>query len=467
MKRSPTHRWLPCLLLLLLCPYCVWAQEASAKAPPGPSAKALPDAEMVRMLRKARIARLEGRTDDALAGLRAAAEAFPVSVLPVMALWEFHRQHTLPAEEGKALRALLTRRLSDPTSPLPPGTLRYLVENPDVSDDELILVLDAALSRMDDADPNPRMLEAVGILQERLGRLPEARATLGRLLELEPSPELQWHCLALDERLERWLDVARGLRRWLDRDPLFVMRMRYIEVLGKLGDHEELVRQLDLLSQDPAVKPMHLRGTRERLLLQAAWDLRDAGEEAGAEKVFRRLLAIDPDNAVARNAILHLYSTEEERAAHQAALEELWSAEDDPEALAREGASLLAGGDAEHAFELLERAAAGLPESEITWFNLGLAAIRLERWEAAEQAMLRAVALNPSRVEAHLYRGAALQALERCEEAVVVLKEVLATDPGLSQAHYYLHFCYHALGHYDASQAHLRLYNQAREAAGE
>jgi tetratricopeptide (TPR) repeat protein len=419
------------------------------------------------MLREARILRLDGKNEESLAKLRLAEEAFPHSILPVMALWDYHQRHGLPEAEERQLRELLIRRLADPESPLPPGTLHYLVEMAEATEDYLELLLRAVESRTAESEPEPRYLEAMAVLYERLGRLPQARELLGKLMELRPSVELRQHCLSLDYRLERWPEVADGFKQLLEEDPFFLHRMNYIEVLAKLGRYEEVVRQLDLLEESSDVGPEQFQGGLRDLLLQVAWDLRDAGADEGAESIFRRLLEIDPDNAEARNAILHLYSTHEERLAHRQALEQRWDAETDAETLSRRGANLLAGGDAAGAFDLLQRAAEGMPGSEMTWFNLGLAAGRLERWEEAERAMERAITLNPARADGYLHRGAALQRLERCPEAIPLLNRALSLDGNLMQAHYYLYFCYHAVGDYEASGEHRKLYEKSTKSAGQ
>lgn len=425
----------------------------------------LPPAELILALRQARIAELEGRSDDALAALRTAAKDYPASILPIVELLDFHRRHGLPVESSRELRNLLKQRLYDPSGRLPLGTLRYLVEDPNAAEEDLTLLLGAMLARLERTQPEPRLLAAVAVLQERLGRLAEARQTLGRLLEVQPSDEVLWHCLVLDRQLERWAAVAEFLRTRVDEDKFSVLRTWYIAALAKLGDLDEIARQIDALGEHATQWWIEDQGPLRELLLRVAWDLRDAGNDAGAEKIFRRLLEIEPNCVEARNALLYLYSTEEERQAHESALAERWTAETDPDALAREGATTLAAGDAARAFDLLRRAAELSPDSEIAWFNLGLAAFRLERWDAAREAMERAGAINPSRAEACLYHGAALQNLGRCAEAVPVLEKALATDPALAPAHYYLYLCHRALGHRDETRRHLELYEKSRAPA--
>ena len=129
---------------------------------------ALPPTECVRMLREARIAldsTVPASRSEGLKKLRAAAEAFPEEWLPVFELWNYHRGNPLPDEEAAELRALLTRRLAAPDSPIAVGMLEFLVQNPDAGDDELRLVLDAARARLAQL-PNDRDL--VGSAGEQL-----------------------------------------------------------------------------------------------------------------------------------------------------------------------------------------------------------------------------------------------------------------------------------------------------------
>jgi len=452
----PFIRFAACLLGsgLVLCPAgAVDEQSATSSLPPE---------ELVIGLRAARLELMRGDRDEALRLLRELAETHAESVVPVMALWDYHRKYELPQEEVRRLRELLTRRLGDVTSPLPPGTVRYLVENPDAGDDEIPLILDAAKRRLDAAEtPDPQLLEAIGVLQARVGRLEQARASFARTHELQPRRELLWRVYVLDRRMEHWEDAAVSLGRLRESNGSDEMlRMAHIEVLAKLGRYQELATELSALKRGSLL--VQFAGAYSELLLRSAWDLRDAGKEKEAETLFRQLIEIEPDNTSARLAILYFYSSEEERQAHEEAVRQRREQEDDPTTLAQEGADLLAAGDAAGAIDLLERASRGLPESELVWFNLGLAATRLERWSVAEEAYARAAAINPSRVESVLQHGIALQKLERCEEAVTELERALGLDSELTQSHYYLYVCYTALGDREAALEHLTLYNDSR-----
>jgi len=212
----------------------------------------LPPEELVIMLREARIAGMSGDKARNLRILREATEAYPQSVVPIMALWDYHRRFELSEEEVAELRSLLTLRLSDLHSPLPPGTLNYLVYNADASEEELELVLDAArrrLSMMETDDP--RFLEAVGVLQIRLGRLEQARENLRKLIELRPTLQLLWQAFVLDQKLERWEDAARMLDRIREETDLRpLLATTHLRILGKLGRYEELTAEVNELSDE-------------------------------------------------------------------------------------------------------------------------------------------------------------------------------------------------------------------------
>jgi len=433
--------------ITFLCP------EARAAEEPVASPE-LPPVGCVRMLRAARGMLELGDKDGGVRLLRETVERFPDEVVALVALWDFHRKFGLPDDEAVQLRRILTERLADPESALPPGVLQFLIGNPDADEEELKLLLQAAQSRLKDDDAE--MLRAVGLLQSRLELSAEARETYGRLRDLEPSEILDWTCVLLDIELKRWSDAAAGLKPIVaGKGSSAITGLMYIDVLSRLGRHEEMLRQVEVLF---ANKPGMIEMT-QAVLAESAWNLRDAGKDAEAEAVFRKILAADPEHQEARAAVLYLYGTDEELAAHRAALDSAGNAETDPYKLLEQGGNLLAAGDAEQAFDLLERASRELPDEEIVWFNLGLAALKLERWDTAEQALLQASTINPARVDAFLNRASALQNLERCAEAVEVLEHALELAPDRNEAYYYLYACHAKLGNQAAAQEALKQYN--------
>jgi len=414
-------------------------------------------------LREARIAEEKGETERALELLRAAQRDHPDRVVTLFSLLAFHSRHPLPADDELELRRGLARLLADPEQSVPTGTLRFLVNDPDAGDEELELVLRSVEERIFDGEVEPRLLEAIVRLQLRLNRLESARESLTRLMGLDPNEDLRWLALALDRHLERWDDALAILEPWVRGDaPAPYARMVYIGILGRLGRAEEVREQVERLAAE-LPQSTKFREVLHSLLKEVAWELRDAGEDDEAEKVFRRVLSENPEDDEARAAVRHLYAGDEERAAMEEA-DRTGSGQDaDPDKLLERGSAMLAAGDFAGSFELLQQAATALPSSEIAWLNLGLAASRLERWEIAESASARAAELNPSRANAFLNRGIALHKLGRCEEAIGVLEEVIRLRPDLGHAHYYLWACHKELGNADAAVRHLELYNGFQE----
>jgi tetratricopeptide (TPR) repeat protein len=314
------------------------------------------------------------------------------------------------------------------------------------------------------------LLEVTATLQEKLQKLEAARDTLGRLLALAPTETVRWRALALDTRLERWASVAELLAGMVDApDAPAYLREQYVSALAKLGRYDEMLKQADRLAPPPGPSSAEVstiddvRSTHYvDVLAGAAWALRDAGRDAEAQAVFRRVLAHDPARAEAQLALLHLYGTAEERAAQAAAVEARRERETEPLVLFEEGSDLLGAGDLEAARKLLARAAPelrGTDYAEPAWYNLGTTAFKLERWEEAAQALGEAIAVNPARTESHYKRGIALFHLERCKDAVVALQRTLELQPDKKDAHYYLAGCYTKLGDTAAAARHNAIFN--------
>jgi tetratricopeptide (TPR) repeat protein len=269
----------------------------------------------------------------------------------------------------------------------------------------------------------------------------------------------------LDVELERWASAAPLFERLLAGELASAqLRAQYVLVLAHLGRYDEVRAQIAQLptSSAPAEGDLPVDPLVD-LLLQVAWGLRDAGRDAEAEEVFRQALAREPARPEARLALLHLYSSAEERAAQQAAVDFQRAVETDAQTLYDEGSALLAAGDAAGALDMLARAAPQLtdgPLAESAWYNLGLAAYKLERWETAAEAFGKAAALNPERPETHLQRGMALHRLGRCADSVAALRKALELRPERREARYYLAECLDALGRREEAARERALYRQ-------
>ena len=319
-------------------------------------------------------------------------------------------------------------------------------------------------------EPGEDLLRLLAGLQERLGQETEAASTLRRLWESTGSEAVAWKLLHLYRKLDR-LDDAVDLIQSVEEIrtylwPTHVMALadagdldRAKEVLeehiGRLGEGApgpEAAGAAVVIGDDAIVH------SHAPLVESLAWRFHDAGREAEAEALFRRAQAIAPSDAGLSAVLLHFYADEEEREARAAALERSWQETDDPRALLDEGTQRLAAGDTEGAFDLLRRAAPEYPGLEAPWYNLGMAAYRLERWSEAAEALARAIELNPDRAASVFFRGMALVNLERCAEAVEALERALELDPSRTQGHYYLAGCLRTLGRTAEAERHRALY---------
>lgn len=425
-------------------------------------ATGVPPAECVRLLREARIAHMRDDTETELARLRTATTEFPEELVPIYALLTFDHEHGLPEEEHRRFRERFQRRLGDHDRPLPPSLLQQVARDPRTDEELVRRITDSVTERLEaSADESEELLALLAQLQRRLGRRRDAAATLERLWEQTGAVVNATELLTLELQLERWsraLEVIEGTdelqRAW------WPMHVQLLAETGRLDEALEVLDRRAAGAEGGAVE--------SRLILRAlrglAWSFRDAGRDEQAEALFRRALRRSPGDADLESVLLHLYASAEEREAHAAEVARSRAEETDPRALLDEGTQLLAAGNAEDAFGLLERAAPHLPRLEPLWFNLGMAAYRLERWPRVAEALGRAAMLNPDRAASFFFRGIALTNLERCDEAVEALERALELDPDRTQSHYYLSTCYRALGRPAEAERHRKLY--AEESAG-
>ncbi len=462
-------------LLLALGACLVTAASAIAQA-------TLPDRECVERLREARIAAETGEPERSRQE-QLAALALPSCELAALAdLLVPLQAGDLPAEEADRLRTRMIELVSDPDQPLAAGLATYLAAS--VGSDAEREVLLGALRRRAAAPlpPSTEVLEAVVGLELALGRRQAARSSLQLLLEVAPTEALEWKSLLLDEELGNWAAVVDRATRMLAKPnpPTHLHQLRILG-LAHLGRTSELLPALEAIAppapQGPEIPAVTMFGKPQpshfaRLLLSVAWALYGGGLDAEAEATFRRAGAYTrgaPDSweaEHARTVLLHLFGSPEERAAHQRREKARRQSETNPQALYDEASRLLAAGDTESAFTMLQRAAPELQGThfeEAAWYNLGIAAFRLERWLESAEALDRAIALQPERGASYHQRGIALFQLGRCSEAVSTLERALELQPEKHQAYYYLAQCYRQLGRPEAAERARTRYEAGRD----
>lgn len=94
------------------------------------------------------------------------------------------------------------------------------------------------------------------------------------------------------------------------------------------------------------------------------------------------------------------------------------------------------------------------PENKEAWNSLGLTLLAQRRWQEAEQAFARAVALDERWPVGLTNLGRALVAQERSAEAHPYFEQTLALDPDEPWANYYLALDALAAGQCEKAQAH-------------
>ena len=193
--------------------------------------------------------------------------------------------------------------------------------------------------------PDPAALRLLATLLLRQGDHAAAVETLERLHRIDPSPTVAWTLAELYAKLERWQELARLLDENAGSHDQ-AMKHLHIEALGRAGREAEALAAIERLAGETAAGSVTRKDELVGLLLGAAWNLRDAGDDEAAEAMFRKALTHDPLNPHAREVLTLLYGTEEEIAKLNAAHEQRLAAVTDPRALLEAGTDKLAAGDA-------------------------------------------------------------------------------------------------------------------------
>jgi len=417
--------------------------EPAERTPPGPvDTPGLPPLECVRQVREARITWHAAGAESALAALDRAAGACPghleMLLLRLEILVEIGRGEAVAAE-----RERIAARLASDRSDIPLGALEKAVLDPGLGTDELELLRSrlARLATAEDSTPDPRVLRALAATCGRLGDLAAARDALEPLLETGPPADVRWAVAEIDLASGHWDGAIAQLQAVAAEEPELAdpARLLLVRAYAAAGRFEDVTRMVAELGRDDGV--WSIGSVVVGNVLEAAWTARDSGRHGTAERLFRTVLELDPDNEHAEEALATLYSGVEARRERAARRDLELRQETDGDVLLEEGSRLLATGDAAAAVGPLRRAAELLPEDPVAWSNLGVAAIRLEDWPLAAEALGRAVALEPGEPGSRMNLGTALARLERCPEALQVLDALVADHPEMWRAEYWRWWC--------------------------
>ena len=399
----------------------------------------LPSAECLQLQREARIALMRSDDDEMIAKLEQAVRRCERKTGPLAELVRMLRGVEGREEELARARARLLESLNEIDAAGHPAVLseiRRVLSDESVEDRTLELVA-RTLSRFVEAreDPGAEVLDLLLSVQLRLGDTEGAQATLNeRLPSADPVQDLDVWLVALDldVEAERWKSALERIGKLPPdvRHSSWVTTLR-VRALGGLGRYDEMLEQAAPLvalqiSGPPARMPSSWGQSRARAtviqLKQVAWSLYDEGDEAAAEKMFRWLGERVPSDKEVQAVLAHLFVDEADRKARTDALEAKWERTLDPDALLHEGSARLSAGDPQAAYPLLVRATALAPKADIAWYNRGLAALSLKRWEDAEEAFTQVLELRPDMIDAAYSRGQARVHLEKFEQALADLQ---------------------------------------------
>jgi tetratricopeptide (TPR) repeat protein len=238
-------------------------------------------------------------------------------------------------------------------------------------------------------------------------------------------------------------------------------------------DHPLEQRSADRVSADQNLGPI-LRERRSsaslvQTMVLAAFRHHRAGQLTQAAKIYRQILAIDPEQpdslhllgmivyeagghelavTLIRKAIAIRLAKNDEQASHYSNL----------------GIVLQSQGNIDEAAICFEKALCLNPDLAEVHMNLGNTLQDRGELSDAICSYERALALKPNLAEAHRSMGNVLQALDgndgdkqRLEQAVACYERALALKPGFAQAHYNMGCALAALGQVDNALAQYRI----------
>ena len=163
--------------------------------------------------------------------------------------------------------------------------------------------------------------------------------------------------------------------------------------------------------------------------------LHQAGRLVEAEKIYRQILAIDPDQFDAQHLLGFIFHQrgDSARAVHHIDLA-LQKDSDNILALNNRGIALNALKRFDEALASYDRAIVVRPEFVEALINRGNTLQQLQRFDEALASFDRAVAVRPGHAEAHYNRANTLHALKRFDEALASFERALALRPNYVEA---------------------------------
>ncbi len=410
------------------------------------SSSALPPEPCVRALREARIASFREDATARDAACQAALDRCGYDTTILLDLERIYR--TLKGHEKQ--QALVKSRLRDllyAAERAPDMVLVRRFLNDVREEKEQRALLDGAIEGWLTRDPDDHELRRAHI--DLLLRQRELARARGHIRHLPPEwidETLAAVTLRIDIEMGNWQDALPVLEELAARDALSqAQRRHYLHCLAESGDAETFESAIEPLIEELADR----RYRRRSSLTALVFKIYDTGAVDVARRVFRKLRDASPDDPEFARIVEHLFATPEERAAAADA----WKRQQNPHTLVTDAGKRIASGDAKSALPILERAVTLDAKSEVAWFNLGLAALQLKKYDRAEEALSRALTIAPRLIDAHYNRGITRLQLRRYEEALADLALYTKARPKETAPWFYVYQCHKALGDAEAANA--------------
>ncbi len=408
----------------------------------------LPPERCVRLLREARLAGQRGGPARQVEILKKAVAEFPGELLPILSLLDATRREGLGPEETADLKRILRERIAKADSLVPDSVLELAVEDPDASPEDLAMLRAAVASRLARIPDDAALLEVHAALSERLLDLDAARDSAARLDAAKPDPStLTWR-IRLATKAKKWDETASLCREFRSRyEDSPDLRVRAAGALVAAGRRQEAREEIAPVLADPKVRSWAI----DEFLVPLGWELWDAGRAAEARAVFEEAADAAPEEGQPEAILRNLFATPEQREALAAEKASSLARIEDPNILFSQATDFLTTGDVERAYAVLRRVVTLDATFEMAWFNLGVSAWRLEKWDEAREAFQKSGSLKPNRAESFLFLGESLRKLNRCEEALPAFRHAVELRPDLREAHAGLAACLRRMGRHDAA----------------
>jgi predicted O-linked N-acetylglucosamine transferase (SPINDLY family) len=180
-----------------------------------------------------------------------------------------------------------------------------------------------------------------------------------------------------------------------------------------------------------------------------------AGDLAGAERLYRQVLAVDPGHARTLTNLGVVVARRDPAEAERLYATAIAADPDRADAHYNLGNLLRRQGRTAEAAAAYRRAVALDPDHPQAWLNLGLAAGDLGDWPAAADCLRRAVALDPDSPDGYTLLGDALYRTGRLGDAVAAFREAARRHPDDPRGRHNLGLALAAAGAYPEAAAEL------------